>query len=168
MRIKRLFSAAAAVILLISMCTVLAGCGYEIEADISSYQDMEIRITGLTDENFIVTPAQLAELKCEKETVKGAATGKTITATAAGPTLAAFTEANGVELEEIKSVTVTASDGYTKTFDADYFITHPDVYMSLANGENALEKDEQPMRLIVPGAPADNWVRGVVQMDFVR
>lgn len=156
------------ILTIFAVCMMFTGCETKIKADISAYADAEIRVTGLTDENFIVTPVQLAELKCVEKTVKGSAKGKEITVTASGPTLATFTEANGVSLDEIKSITITASDGYTKSFDGDYFITHPDVYMSLAGGKEPLNEDEQPLRLIIPGATADNWVRGVVQIDFVR
>ena len=54
--------------LLLSVLFLLhAGC----KADLSAYADTPITVTGLTDEPFTVTPAELAQLKCVDAKARG-------------------------------------------------------------------------------------------------
>lgn len=146
---------------------LLSGCSAEVKADISAYADTEITISGVSEEDRIITPAQLAELKCVKKTVSVTTSTKKVTVTAVGPQLNTLLEYLGVEQDDIKEMIVTATDGYTKSFKGEYFITHPDIIFSLARGEDVLEEDEQPLRLVIPGAMPNNWVMGVIRIQFV-
>lgn len=159
---------AAVVVLAMIICMAACACGATVKADISAYENTEITITGLTDEDITVTPAELAEKKCKKETVTTQGKGKEYTFKAIGPTLQSLTEEYGVVLEEVDELIIIASDGYTKSFDGEFFITHPDVYLSVANGNEPLAEDDQPLRLIIPGATPDNWVKGVVKIQIIK
>ena len=75
-------------------------------------------------------------------------------------------EQYGVSMDDVSEVTFVASDGYTKQFDSAFFTTHKDVYLSLADGDDPLQEDEQPLRIVIPGATSDNWVKGIVEMRF--
>ncbi|MDO4545314.1 MAG: molybdopterin-dependent oxidoreductase [Bacillota bacterium] len=153
-------------ILLLVLCLVLAGCGATVKADISAYEDEAITVTGLTDEDFTLTAGELAQLDCVGEKVTTKSSKGEITVEAVGPTLETFLKSYGIKQSEISSVTVIASDGYTKTFEASFFITHEDVILSLANGDEPLAEEEQPVRMVIPGATADQWVKGVVELQF--
>lgn len=63
-------------------------------------------------------------------------------------------------------MTVIAQDGYTKQFDGGFFATHPDVYLSIANRDEPLNDDEQPLRFVIPGTTADNWIKAVKEIRF--
>lgn len=162
---KKKVSAVLAVMLIMLM--MFSGCSAKVEADISAYSDTEITIVGLSEEDKIITPAQLAELKCVKKTVSVTTSTKKVVVDAVGPELDTFLEFCGVEQDQIDEMIVTASDGYTKSFKGEYFLTHPDIIFSLARGEEALEEDEQPLRLVVPGSMPDNWVMGVIRIQFI-
>ena len=53
---------------------LLTGCG----ADISAYGDRQIRVSGLLEEDFYVTPNELSRLKCVSETATGATDRKSV------------------------------------------------------------------------------------------
>ena len=49
---------------------LLSACG-DKSPDISAYQDTPIRVTGLTEEDFDITPAELIKLDCVSESDTG-------------------------------------------------------------------------------------------------
>ncbi len=69
-------------VFLLLLSLFLVGCG----ADISAYQDREILVVGLAEEDFSVTPRQLSEMKCTSETATGqSAKAGTVTANGSKP-----------------------------------------------------------------------------------
>ncbi|WP_312614917.1 hypothetical protein [Oscillibacter sp.] len=64
----------AAVLGLALWVLLLCGCGetVTVRADLSDYGESPITIRGLKDEDFTVTPNELAELDCVKRTATGA------------------------------------------------------------------------------------------------
>lgn len=156
----------ALVLVLMAVCLVFAGCSKPVKADISGYENEKITIEGLGDETITVTAGELKELDCIRKSVTTQSKGGEITVEAAGPTLETLLEQYGVSMDDVSEVTFVASDGYTKQFDSAFFTTHKDVYLSLADGDDPLQEDEQPLRIVIPGVTSDNWVKGVVEMRF--
>ncbi len=146
----------------------LGGCSHKIDADISAYETSPISVLGVTKDTETVTPGDLTQLSCVNKTVKSKNGNKTITVQAAGPTLDAFLEPYGIQTEQLKSVVFVGGDGYTKEFDSDFFLIHPEMILAVADGQKALDKDEQPMRLVIPGTTPDLWVRGVTSIQIER
>lgn len=144
---------------LLTLC--LAACG---SADISAYADTQILITGLFEEDFYITPAELMELECVSTTATGN-TAKAGTVKAYGPTLETFLAQYGKELGEFRSVRFQASDGYSITIGKASWKKY-DVILSVANGSKPLEEYQQPLRLVIPGGDSGNWIRLVTQIDF--
>lgn len=139
---------------------LMTGC----KADISAYGEAEIQVIGLTAENFAVTPNELAEMDCVSATAKGT-TAKSGEVEAYGPTLESFVETYGHTLSEMKCVRMTASDGYDVVIGPLTWNKY-DVILSIANGSEALNEQQQPMRIVIPGGASGNWERMVIKMEF--
>ena len=139
----------------------LIGCG---SADISSYADRQIRIVGLLEEDFYITPGELAEMECISATARGE-TEKAGTVQAYGPTLATFLEAYGKTVDEFYSIKFCAEDDYDVTLGAQTFANY-DVILSIANGSEPLYERQQPLRVVIPGADSGKWVRLVTEIIF--
>lgn len=155
-------------VLLILAMVLIAGCGASVKADISAYADDEIVITGIGDKDIVVTPAELAEMDCVKKTLKGTSKGKEITVTGVGPTLETVLAAYGVEQSSIEKVIFIAYDGYSKSYDSDFFLVHPDIIMSVSTADEPLYEENQPVRLLIPGTTPDNWVKGVEKIQIIQ
>ncbi len=148
------------VVLLALILLCLGGCG----ADISAYEDQEIRIIGLTEEDFTITVGELADMHCMSTTAVGTSQ-KAGTVEAYGPTLETLTEEYGRSLDEFRSVIFRASDDYSVTLAALTWDSY-DVILSVANGSEPLDEYQQPIRLIIPGADSGKWVRMVEEIEF--
>lgn len=149
-------------LILCMMAVVLGGCG---SADISAYSDARILVTGLLEEDFYITPGELAELKCVSTTTTGN-TAKAGTVQAYGPTLETFLAQYGKELSQFKYIRFCASDDYDVTIGRVSWDKY-DVIMSIANGSKPLDEWEQPLRIVIPGANSGNWIRLVTEINFV-
>lgn len=154
------------ILVLMTVCLVFAGCSKSVRADISGYENEKITIEGLGDETITVTPGELKELDCVSKSVTTQSKGGEITVDAAGPTMDTLLDQYGVSMGDVSEVTFVAADGYTKQFDSTFFTTHKDVYLSVADGDDPLAEEEQPLRVVIPGATSDNWVKGVVEIRF--
>ena len=148
------------VVIAAAACSLLTGC----EANISSYADEKILVKGLADEDFYITPGELAEMECVSATAKGQ-TQKAGTVTAYGPTLETFVEQYGHTLDDFKSLHTIAKDDYVVTLGRVTWDEH-DVILSIANGSKPLTEKHQPLRLVIPGGSSGNWTYSVVEMEF--
>jgi hypothetical protein len=147
------------------VCFLCTGCAAKITADISSYGDTPITISGLTDKEFTVTPNDLAKLRC----VQLSASGKTAKAgnvSAVGPLLDTFLAKYGKKLTDFKVIRFIARDQYTISLTGEY-LTNYKIVMSLCAGKNPLAKNMQPMRLFIPGAESSYWIYAVVRIEFI-
>lgn len=164
-----------AVSLLVALALIICAFGYAWSVlrapSIGAYADAEIEITGLSDESFSVTPAQLAELKCSSLTVDGSGKGqgqdgqsKAGVVAAYGPTLARFLAAYGYEVSDLSRVVVTCSDGYKVTIHGD--MLEGIILLSVAQGKAALDDYHQPLRLVMPAEESGKWCYGICRIDF--
>ena len=145
-------------LLLLMLC--LTGCA----ADISAYADTQILVTGLLEEDFYITPGELAALECVEATAVGQ-TAKAGTVQAYGPTLETFLAQYGRTVDAFKSVRFTASDDYVVTIGKASWEKY-DVILSIAQGSKALPDYQQPLRIVIPGGESGNWVRSVIAIEF--
>jgi hypothetical protein len=121
---------------------------------------MSITVAGLTDEEFIVTPDELAQLELVTQSATGA-TAKAGTVKATGPTLKTFLASYGKAPEDFKLVRFTAKDDYRVTLHENG-IQNWDVILSIS----PLPEKEQPLRLLIPQAESGQWIYGVVRIEF--
>lgn len=149
------------IFLALTLLVCLTGCG---KADISAYSDQQILISGLLEEDFYVTPAQLAELKCVSTTTTGN-TAKAGTVKAYGPTLETFLAQYGKKLSDFKAIRFKASDDYSVTIGKASWEKY-DVILSIASGSDPLDEWQQPLRIVIPGGDSGNWIRLVTRIDF--
>lgn len=149
------------VIMILCCMFILCSCG---PADISAYEDEQILVTGLEEEDFYITPGELMELECMSATAQGQ-TAKAGTVEAYGPTLKTFLEKYGKTLDEFKSVKFIAEDDYVVTLGKVSWENY-DVILSVADGSEALPDYQQPLRVVIPGGQSGNWVRSVIEIQF--
>lgn len=148
-------------IALVLLLATLCGCG---GLDISDYGEDQILITGLTEEDFCITPNQLLELECVSETAQGKS-AKAGTVKAYGPTMETFLASYGKTFEDFRSIKLIASDDYKVTLGRATWEKY-DIILSVANGNKALEDYQQPLRIVIPGGDSGNWARMVVRIEF--
>ena len=139
--------------------------------DISDYESVGVSISGIEEEDFIVTPADLAELDCVEQTVTGTGAGpqgesKAGTVTAYGPTLETFLAQYGLETTDFTRINFFCKDGYTVTLARDAL--EDEAILSLASGDEALAAYQQPLRLVVPDESSGQWCYGVLRIEFER
>jgi DMSO/TMAO reductase YedYZ molybdopterin-dependent catalytic subunit len=153
---------------LLALCLIIwfaAGCGVSVQADLSTYGDQPILISGLSAEDFTVTPNELAQLDCESQSATGK-TQKAGTVHGVGPTLDTFLAQYNKKQTDFQKIIFRAKDGYTITLGPQDFKKHT-IILSLANGKEPLSEQEAPLRLLIPGAESGKWVRMVTEIKFV-
>ena len=156
-RIVRIIAAFAVLI-------TLTACGTKLP-DISEYGDTPITIAGLAEEEFTVTPNELAKLDLSDSAVRGK-TEKAGRVSGIGPTLITFLEYYGRTADEFKYIRFTAKDEYRITLRGD---KHTDdvVLMAIAGNDKPLAEAERPMRLIIPTAESNQWIYSVIRIEFI-
>ena len=161
--VKRIIAAFALFAMLFSMSFVLTSCSAK-KIDLGDYGDTPIEIVGLLDEDFTITPNELASLKVESATAKGA-TEKAGTVSGKGPSLTTFLAQYGKTPADFALIRFTASDAYTQRFVG---ASHTDdvFIMAITNGSQPLSAGEQPLRLIIPEAESSQWIYAVVRIEF--
>ena len=158
-RVKHLAYACVATIMLLT----LVSCGAQLP-DISEYGDTPIEIVGLLDEDFTITPNELAKLKFENTSAKGTS-DKAGTVNGIGPSLITFLARYGKTPADFKTIRFTASDAYTIRLSGEK-CAEDMVLFSISGKTSPLPKGEQPMRLIMPDADSSQWIYGVVRIEF--
>lgn len=154
---------AALVIALVCAACMLTSCG---SADISSYGNDKITISGLKDDDFTVTPNDLSEMKCVSRTDTGA-TAKAGTVNAYGPLLETFVGKYGYTTDDFSRVTFKCRDSYEVSLKEEY-LTDYDIVLSIASGSEALPEKEQPLRILVPEAESSKWAYSVERIEFTK
>lgn len=149
-------------ILLVSLL-LLCSCG-SAQADISSYGDTTITISGLTDDEFTVTPNDLMQLECVERTATGA-TAKAGTVDAYGPLLDTFLIQYGKTTADFKKIRFIASDDYKVVLKGEY-LTDYEVVLAVSNGSEPLAESCRPLRILIPEAESSMWEYAVVRIEF--
>lgn len=150
---------------LICVCLLcITACGKK--ADISSYSNEEIIISGLEDEEFSVTPEELMELECVSRTASGR-TEKAGTVEAYGPLLDTFLLQYDCKASDFKKIRFLAKDSY-KTVLKDDYLTDYEVVMAVSGGSKPLDESQQPLRILIPEAESGMWTYGVNRIEFER
>lgn len=156
MRRKRICSLFVCLLLILG----LAGC----RADISDYEDQQILIKGLLEEDFYITPGELAELECVEQTTRGN-TKKAGTVTAYGPTMETFLSVYDKSLDEFYSIKFSAEDDYSVTLGRQTFENY-EIIMSVANGSEPLYEKQWPLRIVIPNVNSGKWIYMVTEIEF--
>lgn len=155
-------------IICISVLTslLLVGCSTKVEADISSYENEKILVTGLLENDFYITPSELAELKCVKESQTGR-TAKAGTVNAVGPTMDTFLEKYDKKQTDFSKIKFYAKDKYY-TYLWNEELQEKTIILSVANGKEALSDNQKPLRVLIPGVESSRWIRMVNKIEFTE
>jgi DMSO/TMAO reductase YedYZ molybdopterin-dependent catalytic subunit len=157
--VKKLIFIAFAVVAMFA----LTSCAAKLP-DISEYGDTPIEIIGLTNESFLITPNELAKLKLISTSATGA-TAKAGTVSGVGVSLIDFLAEYNKTPGNFKTIRFTASDEYTIRLSGE---KHTDdlVLLAISGKDKPLPETERPLRLIIPTAESNQWVYGVVKIEF--
>ena len=149
----------------LAMCCLLLSCR-NARADITEYGDTPITIAGLADEEFTVTPAELAALECVSRTASGK-TAKAGTVNATGPLLDTFLKQYGKSTSDFERIRFIASDFYRVVLKDEY-LTEYEVVLAVSNGNAPLIEEHRPLRILIPDADSSMWEYAVVRIEFVQ
>jgi hypothetical protein len=158
----------ARIILCLLLATLLLGsCSsvVKVEADISAYGDRPIAISGLSDQDFSVTPNELARLECVQMNGSGK-TEKAGTVNAVGPLLETFLAHYGRSKSDFSKIRFHASDKYKITLKDEY-LTDYKIVLAIAKGKDPLPAEQQPLRLFIPKAESSYWIYSVIRIEFI-
>jgi hypothetical protein len=149
-------------------CLLFCSCGnaVKVEADISAYGDTPITISGLLDEDFTVTPNELAMLDCVAMDESGK-TEKAGSFSIVGPLLDTFLAQYGKSRSDFQKIRFFASDEYRITLKDKYLADDKTIVLSIANGNDPLSEGHQPLRLFIPKVQSSYWIYAVIRIEFV-
>lgn len=162
---KRLLSLSLIVALIVSFGIVLSSCGTD-DIDISSYADQKIVLSGILDEDVIVTIADLKAMECK--TLKTNSTSDKIgDVRATGPELDTVLGEYGVSKADFAKIVIYGSDEYDVKLQNDY-ITANDIYLAFGIDGEPLDEESAPCRIIIPESDSAYWTRMVNRIEFIR
>ena len=163
-RMKRLVS----VILIIACmtgCGILTACGTD-DIDISSYASKEVVLSGIQDEDIVLTIADLKAMECK--TVKTHSTSDKIgDVRATGPELDIVLAAYGVSKSDFDKIIIYGTDQYDVKLKNDYITTN-DIYLAFGVDGEPLDTESAPCRIIIPESDSAYWTRMVNRIEFIR
>ena len=129
--------------------------------------DWTVSITGEVGTPIDVSYADLAEMNHIdlKDVLMQKSQGEDTTNSWEGPSLAAIFDEAGVSLSA-KTITATAADGYAMEMNmADL----GDAIVALKrDGEWTTSEKNGPIRIVVPGKPANHWLFQLVEIEVVE
>ena len=149
-------------LLLLLLC--LTACGGK--ADLSAYGDTPITVSGLLEEDFTVTPNELAALECVSRTATGA-TAKAGTVKAYGPLLDTFLAQYGCRASDFYKIRFLCADDY-KVVLRDEYLTDYEIVLAVAYQDGPLPENMRPLRLLIPEAESSKWAYAVTRIEFER
>lgn len=153
--------------LLAALVLLLCGCGTPpVEERIAPYADEPVLITGLTETDFTVTPAELAQLELETANVSGTSE-KSSNVSVTGPTLETFLAQYGYTPADFSKVRFICADQY-KIVLKEETLTEYDIILGIAEAKSGLTEERRPLRLLIPGEDSYKWAYGILEIDFVK
>ena len=164
--------------IVVAICIIAAAiAGYFIyqstrPADISTYAHREIALVGIEDEPIMLSVQQISEMECVDLVANGAGLAnsrqksKTGDVAAHGPTLDTLLTNVGAKKSDFTSMICEGYNGYTNTITAEQL--EEEIVCSIAEGNEPLDRDYQPLYIILPDDGTDTWCYGVVTITFEK
>jgi len=134
-----------------------------LKADISQYGEQKIKITGVLENEFYITPNELAQMKLTYVTATGRS-AKAGHVKAVGPTMQTFLKQYGRKVSDFKQVKVYASDDYSTVLVDS--LREKEIVLAIAAGSEPLEEYQWPLRLVIPKDDPSRWIRLIEEMEF--
>lgn len=162
---KRVIAVLSIVMMLCCSAFCLNSCGTD-DIDISSYANEEIVLSGIQDEDIVITIADLKSLPCT--TIKTNSTSDKIgDVRATGPELDAVLAEYGCAKKDFSKVKIYGSDEYDVSLLNDY-ITEHNIYLAFGVDGEPLDEESAPCRIIIPKSDSAYWTRMVNRIEFVK
>lgn len=162
---KKIIAITLMVIMTAASCFCMSGCGVD-DIDISKYKDETITLKGISDEDVVVTIADLKAMDCK--TIKASCTSDKVgEVKATGPELGVLLEAYGVSKEDFKKVTFKGTDQYDVPLMKKY-ITEHDIYLAIGIDGEPLDAECVPCRVVIPDSNSAYWIRMVNEIEFEK
>lgn len=159
---KKIVALAAVMVLVLTM---FAGCGTD-DIDISGYEDATLTLTGIQEEDIVLTIADLKAMECK--TIKTESTSDKIgKVSATGPWLDTILEPYGYTQEDFSKIKFYGDDMYDVNLYTDYLAEHPIMLAYGINGE-PLDEESAPLRVIIRDSDSAYWVRLVTKIEFEK
>jgi len=157
---KRHIYLALVIIMVLSLALVACGGG-------APKIDWELSITGAVSKPLTLTYQDLAkrEFVTLSDVLMQKSQGEDTTNSWEGPSLAALFQEAGVSADA-KTITATASDGYAMEMSMGDL---GDAIIALKrDGEWTTSEKNGPIRIVVPGKPANHWLFQLVEIEVVE
>ena len=162
---KKLFSLSLIIAMVMSLGILLCSCGVD-DIDISSYADKQVILSGIQDEDIVLTIADLKALKCK--TLKTHCTSDKVgDVRATGPELNTILAGYGVAKADFDKIIIYGTDEYDVKLKNDY-ITANDIYLAFGVDGEPLDEESAPCRIIIPESDSAYWTRMVNRIEFIR
>lgn len=144
------------------LAVLISGCSPKIKVDTSGYGDDPILVKGVLDEDFNITPNELAKLDLITATAQNKKDG---TVKAIGPTMDTFLAQYGKKPADFSRVVLRARDGFIRELELPFNYV---LVMSIADGSGKvpLNDDQYPLRFVVPDDNRGKGIRMVIEMEF--
>ena len=156
---------AAAAIVAVCLCICMAGCGTD-DIDISEYAGEEIVLSGIAEEDIVITIADLKAMECK--TIKTESTSDKIgVVKATGPELNTVLEPYGVSKGDFSKVKFHGTDSYDIPLNRDYVSEH-EIYLAFGIDGKPLDGESKPCRVIIPNSDSAYWIRMVDRIEFEK
>lgn len=151
-------------VLVLSMA-VLCGCGVD-EIDISEYENREIVLAGLGEEDEVITIADLKAMDCV--TVKTHSTSDKIgEVRATGPLLDTVLQVYGYSQTDFSRIEIYGDDQYDVKLSSNV-IDEDDIILAFGIDGEPLDEECKPVRVIIPESDSAYWIRMVNRIEFTK
>jgi len=156
-------------LLILLLIFTVAGCekSSETTSKLPGPNDrQEILITGLQDADCRVSVGEIKKLPSVTKRVEASrANGEKVSMKATGALLESLLEKHGKSMRDYSRIRLTARDGYSIAVTADVFKNNPIILAYEIDGQ-ALDAENQPIQVVVPGERAMYWVRMLTRIDL--
>ncbi|MDD4170859.1 MAG: molybdopterin-dependent oxidoreductase [Syntrophomonas sp.] len=156
-------------LLVLGIMLTLVGCGGKTDTaggPAAPDDGQEILITGLQDSGCKITVGDLKKLPpITKKAQATRANGETVRVKATGSLLEDVLQQKGKSVKDYSTIRFTAEDGYSIAVPADIFKNRP-IILAYQIGGQALDVENRPIRVVIPGERAMYWVKTLARIDL--
>ncbi len=162
---KKLLSLLLIIAISVGCVIAMTSCGVD-DIDISSYADKEVVLSGIQDEDIVLTIADLKAMECK--TLKTHCTSDKVgEVKATGPELDTVLAGYNVSKADFSSIVIYGTDEYDVKLRNEY-ITANDIYLAFGIDGEPLDEESAPCRIIIPESDSAYWTRMVNKIEFIR
>lgn len=155
-------------ILLLTACSSSNTSDVEISKDVNSDLKNEIIITGLTEDELILTVEEIRELETvSKEVTSVNSSGEEKTFEATGTLLQNILEQQGFSQRDLMGIRFVAGDGYSIEVPKD-ILDKRDIILVYEIDGAPLESKSLPLRVVIPDERAMYWVGNLKTIEVLE